>query len=223
MKSKAGGANYRLTVTAGAKPLSKIDVMLYLRDPAGQIQNQTVKTNDKGKLTFRIPGGFQMAFVEPIPYAGFWIMFADAPPSGSTIDCLPIAKAQTGGKAWWHEGMNIDMSKTARGAGIRVGVIDTGCGPHRNLAQVTLVGAFIDGKVLPPEQAKDVAEHGTHTTGIIGARPTKASDYAGMAPGCDLFHARVFKGEGPNDGPTQADTVQAIDALSRDHQCDLED
>src|SRR5260370_28720271 len=42
-----------------------------------------------------------------------------------------------------------------------------------------------------------------------------------MAPGCDLFHARVFKGEGPQDGPTQADIINAIDSLSRDHQCDL--
>jgi subtilisin len=86
---------------------------------------------------------------------------------------------------------------------------------------VTIVGAFVDGKVLPPDRAADVAEHGTHTTGIIGARPTRASDYAGMAAGCELFHARVFKGEGPEDGPTQADIIQAIDALSRDHQCDL--
>ena len=75
--------------------------------------------------------------------------------------------------------------------------------------------------MLPPAQATDVAEHGTHTTGIIGARPKKASDYAGMAAGCTLFHARVFKGEGPNDGPTQADIINAIDSLSRDHQCDL--
>jgi subtilisin len=117
--------------------------------------------------------------------------------------------------------MNIDVSQTSRGTGIKVGVIDTGCGPHRNLKQVTLVGAFVDGRALPADQATDVAEHGTHTTGIIGARPGKSGDYAGMAAGCDLFHARVFKGEGPEDGPTQADIINAIDSLSRDHECDL--
>ena len=42
-----------------------------------------------------------------------------------------------------------------------------------------------------------------------------------MAPDCSLFHARVFKGEGEQDGPTNADLINAIDALSRDHQCDL--
>src|SRR5262249_13820836 len=35
------------------------------------------------------------------------------------------------------------------------------------------------------------------------------------------FHARVFKSEEPGDGPTQADIINAIDSLSRDHQCDL--
>lgn len=219
--TKGGATNYKLTVIAGGKPLGKIDVMLYLRDPGGQVQIKTVKTNAKGKLSFPVPSGFQIAFVEPIPYASFWIMLAEAPPSGSTIDCVAIAKAQAGGNGWWHDAMGVDVSKAKRGTGIKVGVIDTGCGPHRNLAHVTLVGAFVDGKVLPPAQAKDVAEHGTHTTGIIGARPTKASDYAGMAAGCDLFHARVFKGEGPHDGPTQADIINAIDSLSRDHQCDL--
>ena len=117
--------------------------------------------------------------------------------------------------------MGVDITQRSRGAGIKVGVIDTGCGPHPNLKHVTLVGAFIDGKVLPPDQARDVVQHGTHTTGIVGARPTRAPDYAGIGAGCDLFHARAFKGDGPDDGPTQADVINSIDALSRDHQCDL--
>ena len=219
--ARAGATSYKVTIAAGGKPLPNIEVMLYLRDPGGQVQTTSVNTDARGKLTFPVPSGFQVAFVEPIPYASFWIMLAEAPPSGSTIDCLAIAKARPGGSGWWHDAMGVDVSKTTRGAGIKVGVIDTGCGPHRNLAHVTLVGAFVDGKVLPPAQATDVAEHGTHTSGIIGARPTKAGDYAGMSAGCDLFHARVFKGEGPQDGPTQADIINAIDSLSRDHQCDL--
>lgn len=219
--AKAKGTRYSLTVTGGGAPLPNIDVMLYLSDPGGQTQTTTVKTDAKGKLSFPVPDGFQISFVEPIPYAGFWIMLADAPPSGSTIDCLPIARAKAGGTGWWHNKMGVDIGNATRGAGIKVGVIDTGCGPHRNLNHVTLVGVFVDGQVLPPNEARDVAEHGTHTSGIIGARPTKASDYAGIAMGCDLFHARVFKGEGPEDGPTQADIINAIDCLSRDHGCDL--
>ena len=97
---KATGTRYNLTVTAGGAPLPYIDVMLYLRDPGGQVQNTTVKSDANGKLSFTVPNGFQIAFVEPIPYAGFWIMLAEAPSSGSTIECLQIAKAKTGGKGW---------------------------------------------------------------------------------------------------------------------------
>lgn len=216
-----GGSTYKLTITGDGEPLSKIEVMLYQRTPSGQIMIKTVTTDTNGKISVQVPHGYQMALVEPIPYAGCWIMLAEAPPSGSTIDCVAIAGAGANGSGWWHEVMNVDVSKPNRGAGIKVGVIDTGCGPHRNLAHVTLAGAFVDGTVLSADQAADVAEHGTHTTGIIGARPSEVSDYAGIAAGCDLFHARVFKGEGEHDGPTQADLINAIDSLSRDHQCDL--
>jgi hypothetical protein len=221
VKAKVGPTNYKLTIRGGRKALGNIDVMLYLRDSSGQVQTATVKTDAKGKIDFAIPGGSVVQFVEPIPYAGFWIMLADAPTSGGTIDCIPIAKAQKGGQGWWHQAMGVDVTKPTRGAGIKVGVIDTGCGPHPNLKHVTLVGAFVDGKTLPAAQSKDVAEHGTHTTGLIGARPTRDGDYAGLATDCTLLHARVFKGEGPEDGPTQADIINAIDTLSRDHQCDL--
>lgn len=219
--TKVKGKPFAATITGAGAPLADIEVMFYLRDPGGQIQNDTVKTDAKGRVSYPVPPGFQVAFVEPIPYAGFWIMFSEAPNSGSHIDCLPIPKAKPGGGGWWHEVMGIDLNNAKRGAGIKVGVIDTGCGPHAYLQHVTLVGAFVDGKVLPPQQARDVAEHGTHTTGIIGARPGKSTDFSGIAAGCDLYHARVFKGEGPDDGPTQADIVNAIDALSRDHGCDL--
>jgi subtilisin len=105
------------------------------------------------------------------------------------------------------------------GQGITVGVIDTGCGPHPNLQHVTLAGVFTNGQSLPGSGATDVAEHGTHTTGLIGARPSRRGDYIGMAPASNLFHARVFASE--DEGPSQADLISAIDALSRDHQCDL--
>jgi subtilisin len=40
-----------------------------------------------------------------------------------------------------------------------------------------------------------------------------------MAPAASLYHARVFASE--DDGPTQADLINAIDCLSRDNGCDL--
>ena len=220
-RSTGASSIYKSTINGNGDPLAHADVTLYVRDAGGQLQITTVKTNANGRISFELPDGSVVAFVEPIPYFGCWIMLAEGPPSGSTIDCFPLAKAKSGGAGWWHDVMGVDITQRSRGAGIKVGVIDTGCGPHPNLKHVTLVGAFIDGKVLPPDQARDVVQHGTHTTGIVGARPTRAPDYAGIGAGCDLFHARAFKGDGPDDGPTQADVINSIDALSRDHQCDL--
>lgn len=213
----APSSTYRVTIQGGGKPLAGIDVMLYVRDHGGQIRSTTLRTNDAGDIALPLPPANVVSFVEPIPYASFWIMLADAPASGATVECSSVAAAAAGGAGWWHDVMGVDVKALGRGNGIKVGVIDTGCGPHPNLAHVTLIGAFVDGQAM--KDGADVAEHGTHTTGIIGARPTKAGDYAGMAPGCELFHARVFKSE--EQGPTQADLIHAIDALSRDHGCDL--
>ncbi len=215
----AGGSTFRVKITGRGQPLAGIQVMFYLRGASGQPHITQTSTNKQGQAAITVPAGSVVAMVEPVPFAGYWIMLEDAPASGSTIDCLPIAKAGPGGGGWWHTVMGIDVKAVGRGGGIKVGVIDTGCGPHPNLRQVKLVGAFVDGKTLPGSQATDVEQHGTHTTGLIGARPSKAGDFAGMAPACDLFHARVFKSE--DNGPSQADLINAIDALSRDNGCDL--
>jgi subtilisin len=219
--SRVSKSQYSVKFTAGGKPLDGIQALLYISDANGQVNNVTVNADAQGKVAITLASGSRISMVEPIPFDSYWIMLVEAPLTGSTVDCLPLAKAGANGNGWWHDVMGVDTTAAKRGSGIKVGVIDTGCGPHPNLAHVNLVGAFVDGGRLAGAQATDVAQHGTHTTGIIGARPTRAGDYAGMAAGCDLYHARVFKGEGPQDGPSQADLINAIDALSRDQQCDL--
>jgi len=210
-------ANYQVTIMAGGTPLPDIDVMFYISDLSGSISAATQRTDSNGRASIGLASGQRIAFVEPIPYAGAWIMLAQAPPQGSTIECVPIRSAPPDGRAWWHAVTS--TGDAGAGAGISVGVIDTGCGPHPNLQHVKLAGVFTDGQSLPASQATDVAEHGTHTTGLIGARPTKVGDYTGMAPSSNLFHVRVFASE--DQGPTQADLIKAIDALSRDNKCDL--
>lgn len=219
LAATAASTAYSVSITSAGKALSGIDVMFYVRDPGGHVRISTAKTDAQGHAQVNMQPGYIVMFVEPLPYAGAWIMFADAPPSGTAIDCLPIPKPSADGTGWWHDAMGIDGKAANRGAGIKVGVIDTGCGPHPNLAQVHLVGYYYDGQVHPASQARDVAEHGTHTTGIIGAQRAKPTDYQGMAPACDLYHARVFQSE--EMGPSQADIVNAVDALSRTNGCDL--
>lgn len=100
---------------------------------------------------------------------------------------------------------------------MRVGVIDTGIGPHPYLDHVNDVGAFINGD-SDTDAGSDVDSHGSHVCGIIGARPVNNSEYGGIAPGVALYSARVFpKGRGAN----QLDIVNAIDELSREQEVDL--
>jgi subtilisin family serine protease len=179
-RAAAGSGQYQVTVTGAGAPLGDIDVMFYVADQSGHVNVSTQRTNASGKASITLAAGQRISFVEPIPYAEFWIMLAEAPPSGSTIDCTPVGPASSDGKGWWHTATSTGDAQD--GLGIRVGVIDTGCGPHPNLTHVTLAGVFTNGQTLPPAQATDVAEHGTHTTGLIGARPTKAGDFIGWPP-----------------------------------------
>ncbi len=208
-----------VTVTgAGGPPLTGIKVVFYMRDRRGKMWagHPRPYTNGQAVAKQRVPKkSYAVAFVRPVPYDGFWSMVVEAPASGSTISCAALPSA---GGGWWHAVMGIDVTAAGRGAGINVGVIDTGCGPHPNLTQVTLVGKFVNGQQLPGSQAidGDSQGHGTHTTGIIGAQPTPPApsvDFCGIAPDCNLFHAR--------SDFTAHDDAHAIDVLSRDHHCDL--
>jgi subtilisin len=150
-----------------------------------------------------------------LPAGEFWSVVVRGPANNLTVDCprLPV----TGPLAWWHHLHGIAAFDPQRGAGIRVGVADTGVGPHPCLSHAQDIGAFIDGDTLPTAGA-DVDSHGSHVCGTIGARPLNAGQFAGIAPGVTLISARVFP---PNSGANQGDIVNAIDALSRTHQADL--
>jgi subtilisin len=212
-----------VTVLGGGKPLTDIKVVLYVRNRRGTILKARPRTNRQGQVRQSIPKGYTVAFIRPVPYAGFWSTLVAAPRSRNSmaIECPPLMPAGIDGGGWWHRVMGVDVRAADRGKGIRVGIIDTGCGPHRNLKHVKLVGVFDGGQWDRRQKATDVdAEgHGTHTTGIIGARRTQAGDYWGMAPDCKLFHARGCEDKEEDLSPSNI--AKAISVLSRDYGCDL--
>lgn len=187
--------SYTVRVTGDGAPLPDTDVMFYVANSFGQMSTSTVGTDASGRALIRLAPGQRVAFSEPIPYAGYWIMLAEAPPSEATIDCTVLAQAREDGRGWWHTVTATGNKQD--GAGIKVGVIDTGCGPHPNLAHVTLAGVFTNGTSLPPQQATDVAEHGTHTTGLIGARPGHQGNFAWHQPRrCFMYACSRVKRKG---------------------------
>ncbi|MCF6402864.1 S8 family serine peptidase [Chitinophaga filiformis] len=71
-------------------------------------------------------------------------------------------------------------------ASIRIAVIDTGVGPHKDLM---VSGGMNCVKDEDPKDYKDNGEgHGTHVAGIIGA----SGGIHGMAAGVEIFSYRVF-------------------------------
>lgn len=205
-----------VTVLGGGRALPNAAVQLYVRQ-SGEYTQLNGMTDADGTCTFRIAAGDAAGGAIVTPAGGFWTMLVGADSVQNPIDCPALPS--DGPLGWWHRAIGLNAADSARGAGVKVGVADTGIGPHPSLGHVVLVGTFVGGKVLAPSDARDVGSHGTHVCGTIGARPAGAQEYAGVAPGCDLFAARIYSG--PDAGASSADIVNSIDALSRTHRVDL--
>ncbi len=107
---------------------------------------------------------------------------------------------------------------SAAGAGVVVGVVDTGIdGSHPALQQaVTLSRCYIPGAdptaggpVNWGPASSEQAGHGTHVAGIIAARPGHGGP-AGIAPQARLFSYRVFPDA---DGMKAAENPVIIDSI----------
>jgi subtilisin len=212
----ARAAAFSIRVTGSGSPLRGAEVLLFLSGPTPVREPLSSLTDATGVARFTVPTGFTPFAAIAAPAGGHWSMVARNPSSGGAIDCPPLQPV--GPIDWWHRQHGISTLVANRGAGIRVGVIDTGVGPHGCLAHARLAGAFIDG-AHDPAGGADVDSHGTHVAGLIGARPVGGGDRAGLAPGAELMVARVFPG--PHQGANQGDIANAIDHLSRVLGADL--
>jgi subtilisin family serine protease len=206
----------RANVNGSGVPLLGAEVHLFLRGSGGLSRELQGVTDDNGWVEFQYSELFSPSALVVLPSGGFWPVIVRGPGNPAQITCPALPDAETN-LGWWHKLFGISSFDPKRGEGIRVGVIDTGAGPHPNLAHVNNIGAFIGGNSDPLGGA-DVESHGSHVCGTIGARPVNGIEFAGLAPCAELFVARVFtKGQGANQG----DIVNAIDALSRNSGVDL--
>lgn len=131
--------------------------------------------------------------------------------TGTKITVTPLDLGYTDGLRHFYG--NADVSA---GAGVTVGVVDTGVSPHPDL--VIAGGA----NTVPGENRNDFADngrsHGTHVAGIIAARGTPPDGLRGVAPGVTLRAYRVFgKGEG---SASSFAIAKAIDVAIAE-KCDL--
>lgn len=135
----------------------------------------------------------------------------DTPMSAASAPNDPLYSSQ------WGLGSNLDPGQTtvgiraegawnkASGAGIVIGLVDSGVTSHSDLDANILPGGYDftfygrggDGKNtgLPPVAFCSAAQwHGTHVAGIMAALTNNGVGVAGVAPGAKVVSARVLDG-----------------------------
>lgn len=208
------GLDVNVQVRADGQPLPNSTVTLVVRALDGERMALEAISGNDGFARFSMSLLFQPLFAVAVPYAEFWAVSAPITGGGATIVCPPLPGRQR--IDWWHRDTGFPVYDEDAGTGIRVGVIDTGFGPHGHLSG-TDEGAFIDNG-FDPNGGADIGRHGSHVCGTIAGRPGPALRHAGVAPGVELFSVRVFP---PDAGAANNDIANAIDFLSRERQCDL--
>jgi len=95
------------------------------------------------------------------------------------------------------------------GAGVTVGVIDSGVGPHADIA-VAGGGCFVTG-----DDAADFLDngigHGTHVAGIIAGKMAADTGIYGLAPACRLLAYRVCPKTGERGRAKSSDIASALE------------
>lgn len=200
---------------AAGRPAANVDVFVYLEGDSGPAQLAR-RTGDNGEIVIAHAPGARVTHVAAVPHAGAWPLIADSP--GKRVEFrlapLPAAEAGTG---WWHRALGLRRYAPSRGRGIRVGVIDTGVGPHAALDHVHDLGVLVDAR-NHPDGGRDLRGHGSHVAGVIGARPVGDTDYGGLAPAATLYSLRVF---GDTGAAHQGDIALALWEMAHERGCHL--
>lgn len=197
---------------ADGKPIANANVVAFVdfeaRTGAGG------KTNSKGVVGLAL-GGASKKIERLYVYceSGFWNVLKEGITlkSGTKIEIPPIDLAFIDSLRHFY-----GNSPLTAGESIKVGIIDTGVGPHVDLTvdggENTVVGED------PNDFGDNGAGHGTHVAGIVAARGTPATGVRGIAPAVILRSYRVF-GKG-SDGASNFAIAKAIDRAVADG-CDL--
>lgn len=200
-----------ITVSSSADGTPIAGVLVVAFTDFGQRVGAQGTTNKQGRARLTL-GAAKIERVYSYPERDFWPGFRRNLKATATLSLRldPLRLDYADGLRHFH-----GTAPDGTGAGVTVGVIDTGVGPHPDL--VVAGGAnTVMGET--PADYSDGDQHGTHVAGIIAARAMPPAGMRGLAPAVGLYAYRVF-GAGQH-GASNYHIAKAIDAASQ-AGCDL--
>ncbi|RMB04811.1 subtilase family protein [Eilatimonas milleporae] len=206
----------RVTACSQGRPLSDAYLFVDTRMQDGTVVKHMQPADRSGSAEFAFdPSVDTPVFAGAAPASGHWYAADDRIGARIDLDCPPLV--MDGPLGWWHRALGIDVYDQDLGAGINVGLIDSGVGPQPCLSHVRDLGALINGKLVP--DGRDIFVHGTMMAGLIAARPVEKGNYAGLAPGADVMSIRVYDKAMAGAQPT--DVAEAITLMANVEKADL--
>ncbi len=149
------------------------------------------------------------------PAADHWECFIQHPmldPAAANVaklNPLSPAVAKSAGEkraAWGQKLMNLDrLAAGATGAGVKIGLIDSGCDNSHPLLRHITQGVDLTRGDGAKDWTRDETGQGTHCAGIVAAAGSSAPGVSGIAPGAELH---VFK---LSPGGHFSDLIEALD------------
>lgn len=197
----------KVVLKGSGKPLRGVEVIAFSDFEAGK--GAQGSTNAKGELALQLPRSVRvLQRVYLYPAHGAWpLLLTDWPLKNGVIELPPIDLSFVDSRVKAYP-----KRALSDGAGVTVGVIDTGVGPHAGLVVSGGMNA-VTGE--DPADWSDSDIHGTHVAGIIAGQ---GGGFLGVSPGVMLRAYRVF-GKGA-EGASSFAIAKAIDRAVADG-CDL--
>ena len=198
-----------LTDAVSGDPIEGADVVAFT-DYAARV-GASGRTDPTGKIRLRLENrGIERLFAYPAE--GYWGAFRAglSTTSNHLITMQPVDLSFSDSVRYYYGNSRFNLA-----TGVRVGVIDTGVGPHNNL---NILGGANTVTGEPNADWHDGDTHGTHVAGLIGANGTSPNGLQGVAPDVGLFSYRVF-GQGAQGASNYAILKAMI--LASMNNCDI--
>lgn len=168
------------------QPIAGVSILGFTDFAAGT--GVSAATRNNGQATLRVSGvaKFERLYAQhDLP--GLWTFLKkNVPTAGElAIDLAPLDLARIDSLRHFHT-----VGGAEAGAGIRVGVIDSGVDAAHPDLQVAGGLGCVPGS--PEREFGASGAHGTHVAGIIAGRGAAPTGMSGAAPAAQIFSYRVF-------------------------------